>query len=110
MRILFSSARVMTLGLSLCCGCCLSIGVPMVSAQPAPQAGKCYTLSIQGMTCEDCATHLQKALAGVPGVAEAKVNFRNAEATVCTRPGTAVEPGALVKVVEKAGYKAKVKQ
>jgi len=109
MRALFP-LKVMTLSLMLCCGCSLSIGVPTALAQPAPQAGKCYTLSIQGMTCEDCATHLQKALAGVPGVAEAKVNFRKAEATVCTRPGSTVAPEALVRVVEKAGYKAKVKQ
>lgn len=108
MRALFP-LKVMTLSLMLCCGCCLSIGVPTALAQPAPRAGKCYVLSIQGMTCEDCATHLQKGLSAVPGVAEAKVHFRKAEASVCTKPGADVTPEALVKAVEKAGYKAKVK-
>lgn len=61
------------------------------------------------MTCEQCAAHVQKALVQVPGVAEAKVNYAKAEASVCTRPGATVTWETLVKVVEKAGYKAKVK-
>ncbi len=37
-------------------------------AQPSAPISKCYTLSTQGMTCEQCAAHVQKALVQVPGV------------------------------------------
>jgi Cu+-exporting ATPase len=70
---------------------------------------RCYLLGIEGMTCENCAAHVQKALAHVPGVAEAKVTYAKGEASVCIRKGTAVTGETLVKAVEKAGYKATVK-
>lgn len=89
--------------------CCASFTTITAYAQSPAPASKCYALSIQGMTCEQCAVHLQKALAKVPGVAEAKVIYAKAEASVCTRPGANVTGETLVKVVEKAGYKAKVK-
>lgn len=101
--------NVMMMTLMTWCGCCASFTTSTAYAQPPAPASKCYVLSIQGMTCEQCAVHLQKELAKVPGVAEAKVNYAKAEASVCTRPGANVTGVTLVKVVEKAGYKAKVK-
>lgn len=74
------------------------------------QAAQCRVLSIQGMTCETCATHAQKELAKVPGVAEARVSYQKGEATVCTKAGADVSVATLIKVVEKAGYKATLKR
>lgn len=74
------------------------------------QAARCRVLSIQGMTCETCAAHVQTALAKVPGVAEARVSYKKSEAMVCTKAGADVPVATLIKVVEKAGYKATLKR
>lgn len=92
------------------CESCPSFPTNALYAQDAPKTSRCYLLAIEGMTCKECATHQQKALANVPGVAEAKVNYAKAEASVCAKPGANVSAETLVKVVEKAGYKAKVKR
>lgn len=39
-------------------------------------------LKLQGMTCLDCARHIEKALKQVPGVRQAKVEYRAARGTV----------------------------
>jgi copper chaperone CopZ len=98
------------LGLTLAwCGCCASLPVGELHAQTPTKASRCYLLEIKGMTCEGCAAHVQKALVHVPGVAEAKVTYAKSEAQVCIKPGQTVSGDPLVKAVEKAGYKAKVK-
>ena len=109
MRTTFKDAMILSLALGWC-GCCASFPTSALYAQAAPKAGRCYLLAIEGMTCQECATHVQKALANVPGVAEAKVNYAKAEASVCAKQGVNVASETLVKVVEKAGYKAKVKR
>ena len=81
-----------------------------VSAREKDEGARCYLLEIEGMTCNECATHVQKSLANVPGVAKASVSFEKSEADVCTRPGANVRVEDLLKTVEKAGYKAKVKK
>jgi P-type Cu+ transporter len=90
---------------------CLSRRAPLVGASAdADSAAQCFLLSIEGMACKECATHAQKALAKVPGVAKASVSFEKSEADVCTGAGTQVRVEDLLKAVEKAGYKAKVKR
>ncbi len=42
------------------------------------------TFSIEGMTCDHCATTLQESLAGLPGVREARVSFADRLATLRT--------------------------
>ena len=67
------------------------------------------TLHVQGMTCDGCAAHVEKALRGVVGVEEAKVpNWRGGRATVTA--GAAVADEALVRAVEAAGYRAQVRE
>ncbi len=67
------------------------------------------TLDVQGMTCDGCAAHVEKALRGVAGVEEAKVpNWRGGRATVTA--GAAVADEALVRAVEAAGYRARVRE
>lgn len=62
------------------------------------------TLDLFGMTCANCALRIEKGLAKVPGVEEARVNF--AGETAYLRSSSAVTIDALVKTVEKLGYQA----
>lgn len=64
-------------------------------------------LQIQGMTCASCVRRVEKALANVPGVTEASVNFATERADVRHRGD--VDPAALVRVVADAGYAAQPK-
>lgn len=67
------------------------------------------TLDVQGMTCDGCAAHVEKALGGVAGVEEAKVpSWRAGRATVTA--GASVGDDALVQAVEAAGYRAQVRE
>jgi mercuric reductase len=67
------------------------------------------TLDVQGMTCDGCAAHVEKALRGVAGVEEAKVpSWRGGRATVTA--GASVGDEALVQAVESAGYRAQVRE
>src|SRR5713226_5840748 len=64
------------------------------------------TLEISGMTCASCVRRVERALAGVPGVAGATVNLPAESADVTlSRPA---EPGALIAAVQDAGYQAAV--
>ncbi|MEB8194521.1 copper-exporting P-type ATPase CopA [Raoultella terrigena] len=59
-------------------------------------------LLINGMSCASCVSRVQKALAAVPGVAQARVNLAERTALVMGS-ASATE---LVQAVEKAGYGA----
>ncbi len=59
-------------------------------------------LSIEGMTCSACASHVEGALSTVPGVSDARVNFANGRATVVHDP--TVTEAALTAAVESVGY------
>ena len=60
-------------------------------------------LEIGGMTCASCVRRVERALAKVPGVSAATVNYATERATV-THEG--LDPLALSKAVEDAGYTA----
>ncbi len=65
-----------------------------------------FELRITGMTCDGCAEHVTRALEGVAGVMEAHVpGWRSGRAEVV---GEGVDPEALVRAVEVAGYGAEV--
>src|SRR5660397_210036 len=61
------------------------------------------TISIGDMTCASCVGRVEKALAELPGVVEAPVNFAAETATVMYFPGV-VGPDDLRRAVEGAGY------
>ena len=63
------------------------------------------SLDIEGMTCASCVNRVEKALLKVPGVETASVNLATERATVA---GGDIE--ALLKAVEKVGYKGSVRQ
>ena len=64
-------------------------------------------LDIEEMTCASCVARVEKALKSVAAVETASVNLATAKAIVTVLGGKAAVP-AMVKAVEKAGYKAKL--
>ncbi|WP_338722846.1 heavy metal translocating P-type ATPase [Devosia sp. XK-2] len=63
------------------------------------------SLDIEGMTCASCVNRVERALLKVPGVETAAVNLATERATIS---GGDIE--ALLKAVEKVGYKGSVRQ
>ena len=63
------------------------------------------SLNIEGMTCASCVNRVEKALLKVPGVETAAVNLATERATI-----SGGELDALLKAVEKTGYKASLRQ
>ena len=63
-------------------------------------------LRVEGMTCQGCANTVQTALAAVPGVETARVDFAAGLAWVTPEVPNAVGTGTLIKAVEKCGFKA----
>ena len=62
---------------------------------------KTITLKVDGMMCNNCRTHVEKALNELAGVSAA-VDLENKQA-VCTVEGN-VDTNALVNAVQHAGY------
>src|SRR5512139_2556060 len=56
---------------------------------------------VQGMTCASCVAHVEKALARVAGVERVAVNLATESAAV---EGHALDPQALTRAVDAAGY------
>jgi len=79
---------------------------------PTPNAADSTTvvLEIEGMTCEACAVHVQRALAAVPGVRSASVPYPDARARVAIHPTSPPSTAILIEAVEKAGYRAQVRR
>ena len=63
------------------------------------------TFTIQGMTCEACAAHIQGELSGVPGVKGASVRYAQGQAAVAFDPHSPPDTKALLQAIERAGYK-----
>lgn len=62
------------------------------------------TLKIQGMTCNHCVMRVAKALKGLPGVQDAKVDLQTGEAVV-TFDDSKVSFEKMSFAVVEAGYK-----
>ncbi|MCF6273436.1 MAG: cadmium-translocating P-type ATPase [Rhodobacteraceae bacterium] len=73
-----------------------------------PGAAGEATLDITGMTCSSCSGRIETALNEATGVSSASVNLAIETATISFDP-TITSAQALVKVVEEAGYGAKIK-
>jgi P-type Cu+ transporter len=61
------------------------------------------TVPISGMSCAACVAHVERALRGVPGVAEASVNLATERATVVVT-GDGIGVDDLRRAVQGAGY------
>ncbi|WP_186078964.1 heavy metal translocating P-type ATPase [Burkholderia gladioli] len=76
-----------------------------IEQAPAPTAAAApIELDIAGMTCASCSNRVEKALAQVPGVSRASVNFATERASVSA--DASVSAAQLIAAVEKAGYRA----
>jgi Cu+-exporting ATPase len=66
-------------------------------------------LAVRGMTCAACVGRVERALAKVPGVQQAQVNFATETASVTWAPDAArPDAQALTEAVEHAGYHAQL--
>jgi mercuric ion binding protein len=74
-----------------------------VSVGTAWAAPRTVTLSVPSMDCPVCPITVKKALAKVPGVAQADVNFARREATV-TFDDAKTTAEALTHATRDAGY------
>ncbi len=74
--------------------------VALAGGAPAPAAER-LVLPVQGMTCASCVAHVEKALAKVAGVERVAVNLATESAAV---EGHALDPQALARAVDAAGY------
>ena len=80
-----------------------------LSAAGYPALETAIALDIQGMHCASCVSHVERALAAVPGVLAASVNL--ASETAYVRYVDAPPPAnLLVRAVGKAGYGAAVRE
>jgi Cu+-exporting ATPase len=66
------------------------------------EATQAISLPIEGMSCAACALRVEKALAALPGVRSASVNFATEKASI--QAASSVELAQLKAAVEKAGY------
>ena len=80
----------------------LTVGIVMAGDEATTALD--VKLSVRGMTCADCTSKVEAALKAVPGVTKAEVSLEKNEAMVTYEKGKTT-PEALVKAVEKAGFK-----
>ena len=64
---------------------------------------------IDGMTCQACASRIEKVLNKKPFIAAASVNFASEEAQI-TYDDSQTDPAALVALIAKTGYSASLPQ
>lgn len=65
------------------------------------------TLIVEGMTCAACSTRVEKVLNKLEGVVKATVNLSTNKAII-EYPSGVIDEDILIKIVEKAGYKAEI--
>jgi Cu+-exporting ATPase len=74
-----------------------------VASQTAgPAAAAKITIAVEGMTCASCVSHVERAIAAVPGVVNASVNLATGRAEATLRDPAAA--AALPAAIETAGY------
>ncbi len=82
------------------CGCC-GAAAATAGAAPAEEGMSVYLLG--GLDCADCAAKLEKRIAALAGVRQATVNFATAKMAVAHT----LSDAAIIKTVERAGYRAR---
>ncbi len=65
-----------------------------------------YAFRVEGMTCASCVRRVERALVGVEGVVEARVNLATESAEV--ELSASVPPARLAEAVRSAGYRAEL--
>jgi Cd2+/Zn2+-exporting ATPase len=67
------------------------------------------TFRIEGLDCPDCALSVEKAVAALPGVSSAKLNFAAGTLVVSPRDGQTIAP-AIERVVHDMGHEARLEE
>src|SRR6266850_3471412 len=78
------------------------------SEQDSPIPSSTAGLTVEGMTCGNCARHVTEAIQGVPGVGAVSVDLDSHKASVRWSPGSPPDMASVIKAVAEAGYKAEV--
>ncbi len=101
--LLFSGSQI--------CGCgnnsCSAANTQTLSANQTVSEPKTVKLKITGMSCAGCSNHISTALKNVDGVIEQSVEYPGDLATITYDPSK-TNPVAIIKVIEKTGYKAEI--
>lgn len=71
---------------------------------PLAAQGNSLRFRVRGMDCADCALSLQKAVAGLPGVEDARVNFGAATLTVTPTATRPIAPVDVAVTADRAGF------
>jgi Cu+-exporting ATPase len=82
----------------------VSSSASAISSAPSEQDGRPsrrFVLPVEGMTCASCVAHVEKALAGLPGVRAATVNLATESASI---DAPSIDAARLRTAVEDAGY------
>ena len=79
------------------------VGVASAQGPKSPTV----SLAVSGMKCENCAAKVDKALRGVEGVKDVKVDLKNQTAQIVLASAS-VKSDVLIKAVKDAGFQAKV--
>lgn len=79
-----------------------------VSSAPVavPAGAEILALKVSGMDCAACTAAIKQSVEKVPGVLSADIDFSGGRATVVS--DGKVDPGAVIRAVEAAGYKAEL--
>lgn len=83
----------------------VAIAILAAAFAPAHAKNRTATLDVKGMTCASCPLTVRQVLLKSLGVSEAKVDFRNAAATV-TFDDAATSIERLANAVTEAGFPA----
>lgn len=62
------------------------------------------TISVKGMQCAACASHVVENLQSISGVAKAQADVAKAVAVVTAKGNASPSPRSLWEAIEKAGY------
>jgi Cu+-exporting ATPase len=80
-----------------------------LAVPPPGAANASVDLVVDGMSCAACVGRVERALASVPGVAQASVNLATSQARVRLDAAAAPPLDALLRAVAEAGYGARPK-
>lgn len=63
------------------------------------------TLAVEGINCAGCIGRIEKTVAGLPGVRDARVNFTTKRLAI-TGFDACLDPAGVIQVLERLGYRA----
>lgn len=108
---IFLGAVVLMSAANVCgCGVCKISAADKVARQSSlffREDPKTITLKITGMSCAGCASHIHTALSKIEGIISDEVKYPG-DIAVVKYDASKIKIEEIIKVIEKAGYKAEV--